>query len=188
MSVVISAHTDTVFPDGLDLHLSRGRLRGTLDNIVGVFAVMRVAPKLQEMGVRIYFPRDEERLMKTETALAKRLLREPKPPVVISVDVDEFEGYDIRVDNVHGFDPQPVLDMLEWHDLRAASRPINFDDPTTADEAWAYARAGLKTCSLCIPVQGDFHTKDCTTTLQQIEKAAQAIIWTCVALLDEEAE
>ena len=188
MPVIVSAHTDTVFPDGLDLNLRGSRLSGTLDNIAGVFAVMRAYPRLREMGVRAFFPRDEERLMRTETALAKRLLREREPPVCIAVDVDEVDDpVDVVVSNVSGLtDAQrkSVAESLEWHDLRFKVEDIDFSDPETADEAWAYARAGLPTFSLLIPVVGDYHTKDCHTSIDRIEKAAQALIWCCAALLE----
>ena len=188
--VVVSAHTDTVFPNGLDLKLNGRKLSGTLDNIVGVFAVMRAYPKLQELGVRVFFPTDEELFMQTETRIARALRKQDPRTVAISVDVDEIESdIDVRVDNIHGLTEaqrESVLGMLQWHDIRFENRELDFSKPETADESWAYAQEGLPTFSLCIPVLGDFHTKNCRTTVDRIEKAAQAIIWSCLGIIDAE--
>lgn len=191
--VCLIVHTDTVFSE-MYLHhnFTKESIEGTLDNFIGIAVVFRLLDFINRFHIQIYFTQYEEVNLWGANVIANEikngLLKETTIPIVI--DVANVRGkYDCSLENIYGFTDQKIKDMketIENHNgLRCKTKKYT-GKPEDEDDSWAFIEKGIKTLSYIIPVQGYFHTLDCTVSIGAIIKATQGLKWLLSYFLSNE--
>lgn len=183
MTPVLIIHQDNIW-DELDLKIDNGYIVGTLDNFLGVLSAFRLLPMLQEYNVEVLFTKNEEIDLGGSRVLSEKWDKNRLPLVI---DVTSAKDCDCSLENFYKFsakEKQYIKNIVEWHEDFKCKVKDYTGSIEDCDDSWSFIKKGIKTFTFGIPVEGNYHTKECRISIEKFERCIRCLKWVLSALFD----